>query len=361
MYYNLTYVENVLGIEIPKERGLHVISESLKHKIEEEQRQYETFMESLRVIIEEDSIDEGMKDFFDGAKSSVKFTKYLYNLLKQGPVKWVGFWDTYSKKIILPYKERIMAAIEKIRPISSSIASSLDKILKYLINIPNTRKIGWKAIIPAIFVAAVVRYASDIFSTLKDGLEDLPDDVKNQIKEIFEAPLSKLASVDIVREVLMKADQVKEIVTSFIGLLKTTFGPIIEQIKKGAQEIISQFIPEPTGVVAAFAALSNFAKAYAYVAETFSPFYIMPQQPQTEAKEKSLSLIKEELTKTEIKELIRDEIKKEIKKIVKDELKTVLKDRDIKNNIGDISKDILKLLYKDLSMHHGYVIDRVRI
>lgn len=71
-----------------------------------------------------------------------------------------------------------------------------------------------------------------------------------------------------------------------------------------------------------------------------------------------------DLTKTEIKEIVADEIEKvlkaEIKKMVSEELSAVLKDKKIKNEIGDISKDILKKLYKDLSLHHGYVIDRVK-
>lgn len=69
----------------------------------------------------------------------------------------------------------------------------------------------------------------------------------------------------------------------------------------------------------------------------------------------------EEMTKTEIKDLIKDEIKKNLDKMVRDELEKALKDnKDIKNQIGDLSKEILKMLYKDLSIHHGYVIDRVR-
>ena len=70
------------------------------------------------------------------------------------------------------------------------------------------------------------------------------------------------------------------------------------------------------------------------------------------------------MTKTEIKQLIADELEKalkaELKKMVADELSAVLKDKKMKNEIGDISKDILKKLYKDLSLHHGYVIDRVK-
>lgn len=75
-------------------------------------------------------------------------------------------------------------------------------------------------------------------------------------------------------------------------------------------------------------------------------------------------MLKEEMTKTETKELVKDEIKKflkaELKKMVEEELKRVLKDKDMQNEIGSISKEILKKLYRDLSIHHTYVIDRVK-
>lgn len=71
-----------------------------------------------------------------------------------------------------------------------------------------------------------------------------------------------------------------------------------------------------------------------------------------------------EITKTEIKQIVSDELQKalkaELKKMIEEELSSMLKDKKIKNEIGDISKDILKKLYKDLSLHHGYVIDRVK-
>lgn len=76
-------------------------------------------------------------------------------------------------------------------------------------------------------------------------------------------------------------------------------------------------------------------------------------------------MLKEELTKTEVKDIIKSELDKvlkdELKKMVQDELKKVLKDKDVQNQIGDISKEILKKLYKDLSFHNTYVIDRVKL
>ena len=80
---------------------------------------------------------------------------------------------------------------------------------------------------------------------------------------------------------------------------------------------------------------------------------------------KKETILKEELTKKEIENIVRDEVakqlKSELKSMVDDELKKLLGSRDIKNDIGDISKEILKKLYKDLSLHHTYVIDRVKL
>ena len=73
--------------------------------------------------------------------------------------------------------------------------------------------------------------------------------------------------------------------------------------------------------------------------------------------------LNEEMTKTEIKDIVKDEISKvlkaELKKMVEEELKKVLKDRDMKNQIGDITKEIMKKLYKELSVHQTYIVDRV--
>jgi len=75
--------------------------------------------------------------------------------------------------------------------------------------------------------------------------------------------------------------------------------------------------------------------------------------------------LNEEMTKTEVKDIVKGEVEKvlkaELKKMVEEELKKVLKDRNMQNEIGDISKEILKKLYRDLTLHHTYVIDRVKL
>tara|TARA_Y100000034_G_scaffold54950_1_gene67374 strand:+ start:428 stop:1105 length:678 start_codon:yes stop_codon:yes gene_type:complete len=82
-------------------------------------------------------------------------------------------------------------------------------------------------------------------------------------------------------------------------------------------------------------------------------------------------MIREELTKTDetdIKKLIAKElststtdIAKSVKKVIEDELSKALKTKDIKDDITDITKKVMKRLYKDLSYHHPYIIDRIKV
>ena len=81
-----------------------------------------------------------------------------------------------------------------------------------------------------------------------------------------------------------------------------------------------------------------------------------------------ISLLNEELTKTdksEIKKMIGTEVdkllQKELKKALEEELQKALKSKDIKADIGEIAKTVIKKLYKDLSFHHPYIIDRIKI
>ena len=69
--------------------------------------------------------------------------------------------------------------------------------------------------------------------------------------------------------------------------------------------------------------------------------------------------------KSDIKKLIGTEldkrIKRELKKLLADELATALKSKDTKADIGEIAKKVIKKLYKDLSFHHPYTIDRIKV
>ena len=79
-------------------------------------------------------------------------------------------------------------------------------------------------------------------------------------------------------------------------------------------------------------------------------------------------MIMEELTKTdkaEIKKMISDEMEKslkpELKKILQDELIKELGSKKTKEEVGEIAKKVIKKLYKDLSYHHPYIIDRIKV
>ena len=79
-------------------------------------------------------------------------------------------------------------------------------------------------------------------------------------------------------------------------------------------------------------------------------------------------LVLEELTKSdkaEVKRIVSDELdkklKKELKKVLDDELPKALGSKASKDEIGDITKKVLKRLYKDLSLHHPYIIDRIKL
>tara|TARA_R110002020_G_scaffold75005_2_gene191289 strand:+ start:8 stop:2191 length:2184 start_codon:yes stop_codon:yes gene_type:complete len=76
-------------------------------------------------------------------------------------------------------------------------------------------------------------------------------------------------------------------------------------------------------------------------------------------------LILEEFTKSDIKDIVDDAIEKQFKKelpsILKKELEKALKSKETKEDVGEIAKKVLKKLYKDLSFHHPYIIDRIKV
>ncbi len=78
------------------------------------------------------------------------------------------------------------------------------------------------------------------------------------------------------------------------------------------------------------------------------------------SKSRLKAIIVEELTKSD-KDDIKRMISKELKSMVEDEVAKTLKSKSIKDDIGDITKSVLKKLYKDLSIQHPYIIDRIKI
>ena len=82
--------------------------------------------------------------------------------------------------------------------------------------------------------------------------------------------------------------------------------------------------------------------------------------PRTRLKE----IILEELSnqdKADIKKMVTKELDIVLSKAVKEELEKTLESKEIKSEIGNITKDILKKLYKDLSFKHPYIIDRIKL
>ena len=78
--------------------------------------------------------------------------------------------------------------------------------------------------------------------------------------------------------------------------------------------------------------------------------------------------LQEALTRTDkedIKGIVKKELdalfSKELKKALEDELVKALKKKDVKDDIADITKKIMKKLYKDLSLQHPYIIDRIKL
>lgn len=78
------------------------------------------------------------------------------------------------------------------------------------------------------------------------------------------------------------------------------------------------------------------------------------------SKTRVMEIIREELTKTDKAEIKRM-ISKELKSMVADEVEKVIDSKKTKDSIGDITKKVLKKLYRDLSIQHPYIIDRIKV
>jgi uncharacterized hydantoinase/oxoprolinase family protein len=72
-----------------------------------------------------------------------------------------------------------------------------------------------------------------------------------------------------------------------------------------------------------------------------------------------------DIARTRLKEIILEELSKkdkdEIKKIVTKELEDMFKSKEVKEDMSEIAKKVLKKLYKDLSLQHPYIIDRIKV
>jgi hypothetical protein len=66
-------------------------------------------------------------------------------------------------------------------------------------------------------------------------------------------------------------------------------------------------------------------------------------------------------TQLPLQEELTRQDKTDIKKMVEEELGKLLKKKDMKEQVGEVVKKIMKKLYKDLSLEHPYIIDRIKV
>ena len=87
------------------------------------------------------------------------------------------------------------------------------------------------------------------------------------------------------------------------------------------------------------------------------------------SKDQVKKIIVEEFSKTEIKDLVKKETEKAVERSLRDFLKNdlekeilkALKDKRTKEEVADISKKVIKKLYRELSFNYPYIIDRVKL
>ncbi len=77
-------------------------------------------------------------------------------------------------------------------------------------------------------------------------------------------------------------------------------------------------------------------------------------------------IVLEELTKADVKDIVSSEVEKQlsskkIKNIIEDELVKALSKPKSKEEVANIAKKVLKRLYKDMSVQHPYMIDRIKV
>tara|TARA_Y100000004_G_C8771148_1_gene350770 strand:- start:215 stop:478 length:264 start_codon:yes stop_codon:yes gene_type:complete len=77
-------------------------------------------------------------------------------------------------------------------------------------------------------------------------------------------------------------------------------------------------------------------------------------------------IVVEELTKKDVKDIVASEIEKQlsskkIKQIIEDEIISALGKSKSRDEVANISKKVLKKLYKDMAVQHPYMIDRIKV
>jgi hypothetical protein len=156
----------------------------------------------------------------------------------------------------------------------------------------------------------------------------------------------KKKQLKLFREVLpAQAYQVKK-----TGGLKDTTYQWCKKLVSSGEVMPAEIEEEPTDWGSAMAAQG--ARENIGATTTISKAYVK-------------DLILEEFTKADIKDIVDDAIEKKMKselpKALKTELEKALKSKEIKSDVGEIAKKVLKKLYKDLSFHHPYIIDRIKV
>jgi hypothetical protein len=84
-------------------------------------------------------------------------------------------------------------------------------------------------------------------------------------------------------------------------------------------------------------------------------------EPLQEALNKSDKAEIKKIVKKEMEDELKRLLKKELPKAVEDELIKAIGKKTTKDEIATITKKVMKKVYSDISVHHPYIIDRVRL
>lgn len=332
-FYSADYIEGILGIKLDKdENGRYVLTESLKQRIEQEKLLYEGMLDSIRSVAGQ-ALEKGVSAVTNYKDFTVGLGKVIMdaNLLRLFLKKTMEIIIEPVKKVISQYVERL-TRFPKLSTIVQFVKRKLQQIHQELSGILASG--GARAVFVMTSVATILSFA-------KKKLEDIMGVIEDKAQE---------TTVDAAKDTV-----VEKTVQQAFSFISNAFGDANLSIVKVAMS-------KMTDIKTYLGWLGPIVGGINFVVQTFGPVFkqVLSSVPVAENLRPPLFLL-EEMTKGEIKDLVKDEIKSNLKKMVEEELEKLLKDnKKIKNEIGDLSKEILKMLYKDLSIHHSYVIDRVK-